>query len=116
MGSTSSSNLGADWLLEQLQAALRLHAQVEPSMFVVERLASFAPEYPLATLACLELIVQGDVIGWGIESWKRHAVPILQSALANAGTTTRARALVNELGRRGFHEYRNLLEGGGGST
>jgi hypothetical protein len=42
-------------------------------------------------------------------------MPILRSALATNETAEDARRLVNELGRRGFHEYRTLLGDGGAS-
>lgn len=105
----ASGNLGAEWLLEQLQAVLRLCPRFESSMFVVEQLGVWVVEHPRSSLACLELMVQGDNIGWGIESWKRDAVLVLRATLANAETAEAARRLVNELGRRGFHEYRALL-------
>ena len=57
-------------------------------------------------------MVQGDVIGWHIESWKKNAVTVLQASLADGRLSEGAKELVNELGRRGFHEYRPLLGGG----
>ena len=105
----AAGNLGERWLLEQLEAALRVYPRVDSSMFVVERLAALAGAHPVSALRCLELLVRGDSVGWSIDSWKRHAEFILRLGLANPETEAAARALINELGRRGFHEYRSLL-------
>jgi hypothetical protein len=85
-------------------------------MFVLERLATFATNHTDAALACLELLVQSDNILWSIDSWKKNAWIVLSSAFANASSNGRARELVNELGRRGFQEYRSLLGGGNPGT
>ena len=105
----AAGNLGAEWLLDELLAVLRLCPRIGSSMSVVERLGSWAVEHTNRSLACLKLMVHGDDIHWSIESWKRHAELVLRAALARAETAADARTLVNELGRRGFHEYRILL-------
>ena len=108
----AAGKLGDEWLLEQLASALGLCARIDSSMLVVERLATLVTQHPNRVLACLELLVRGDNIGWNIESWKRHVVVVLEATLQRGDTTERARAVVNELGRLGFHEYRVLLGGG----
>ena len=107
----AAGNLGVDWLLNQLQSALELHAQIDASMLVVEKLDELVRSHPEAVLTCLGLLIQGDRIGWDIGSWKQHAMNILRITIGNDGTSAQARALVNELGRRGFHEFRSLLDG-----
>jgi hypothetical protein len=105
----AASNLGAEWLLEHLLAGLQMHPHVEPSLSVVERLASLAPDHPVAALGCLDLMVRDDAVGWHIESWKQNAKIVLRVALADLVAKDLATKLVNELGRRGFHDYGGLL-------
>ena len=56
-------------------------------------------------------MIRGDTIGWHIESWKKHAITILRIGLADGGVANAARALIQDLGRRGFQDYRSLLSG-----
>lgn len=108
----AAGKLGDEWLLDQLASALSVCARIDSSMIVVERLGALVTQHPSRALACLELMVRGDNVGWNIESWKRHVLLVLEVTLGRADTAERARALVNELGRLGFQEYRSLLGGG----
>jgi hypothetical protein len=77
---------------------------------VVERLAHTAPAYPRDSLVCLELLVSMTTEPWTIRHWLSHIRTILQAALESRDkdVLTAAHALIEEFGRQGHHDYRDL--------
>ena len=100
-----------DWAIQQLESALNIGGETYPDDLVVERLATLALSMPLEAIRCLEAIVKGDREGWLIYDWTNHAEAILSTALqsTNREAVSAAKDLVDYLGSRGYHEFRDLL-------
>ncbi len=108
----ASAKFDTDWALEQLQAALELsEGRIEPDFRVVERLAEIAGQYPQRAVNCLRRIVQRDKEGWAVRGWGDAARTVLAAALSSAESHESAYDLVNELGARGYLEFRDLVSG-----
>jgi hypothetical protein len=78
---------------------------------VAERLAALSTSMPAETLECLQLMIEGDKEGWGIEMWREHAKTILSSALHSADPIVQqaGEEVVHRLGAMGYFEFRDLL-------
>ena len=101
-----------EWSLAQLVEALNISKKTDPEHLVVELLATLATTMPKQTLQCLEAIIKGDRDSFGIYIWIEQARIILDSAIrsGDADVAANARKLINHLGSRGHHEFRNLLQ------
>jgi hypothetical protein len=99
------------WAITKLMESLKLTGKVEPDDLVVERLTMLAAEMPVATVECLNLIVEGDKEGWNIHSWSEHARTILATSLQSTDGTARQAAenLVHRLGAQGYFAFRDLV-------
>ncbi len=109
----ASARLQDEWAVERLRQVLELtDGVIEPNRLVAERLALLASDQPSAVVACLTKMVDGDREGWRILGWREHARTILSAALSNGQEEAQssARDIINGLGERGFHEFRDLLE------
>ena len=107
-----SPTFDEDWALTQLQSALRLAGSIEVGHLVIKRLEELVAVHPTSVLGALELMVKGDREGWGLMSWKDSVREILRSALANPDDQVRRRAvdLTQELGAKGYRDFRSLLK------
>lgn len=101
-----------EWSIAQLVEALSISKKTNPEHLVVERLATLATTMPKQTLQCLEAIVKGDRESFGIYVWNEQARKILIAAIQSGEVDVAAatRKLINHLGSRGFHEFRDLLQ------
>ena len=99
------------WGIEQVFEVLKIAGSIEPDHLVVERLAELAVSMPAKAVDCLAMIVEGDKDGWAVLSWRDHARALLAATLHSADQTahTRAVELINDFGRRGYPEFRDLL-------
>jgi hypothetical protein len=101
------------WALRQLEEALRLAKNADPSMMmmVAETLASVAARRPREAVRCLEELVEADREGWGILGSEGQALTILATAMGGGDAEARetATALIHRLGRRGRLGFRDLL-------
>jgi hypothetical protein len=107
----ASKKFEDSWSVQRLLQTLQIVKRVDADMLVVERLAEFAPRFPLQVVDCLALIVEGDEEGLGILGWKRDARNALAGALGSgeAEAKKKGRELVHKLGGLGYFEFRDLL-------
>jgi hypothetical protein len=100
-----------EWALDHLQQSLqRSNGAMEPKLGTLERLVRLAEKYPSTVIDCTDMIVRAepiDVILW-VEDLKRILSIVIR--VGDADASKRARSLIQSLGVRGYHEYRELLE------
>jgi hypothetical protein len=108
----TSSKLDVNWSLNQLLDVLRLAKTVQPDFLVVERLVETASAFPRESVQALQLMIAGDVKGWGILGWSDKAKDIIRAARKSADHQARqiAEDLVNKLGSRGHFDFGAILE------
>jgi len=107
----TSRKFDDEWALAQLNTVLKLIGNLQHDFDVPERLAELAPQYPLETVECLRLMIDGAKEAWQISQWVETPRKILQAA-KESGDVTVIKAVddvVNRLGARGFFEFRDLL-------
>ncbi len=106
----NSDHFEDQWALEHLYKGLQLsHGAFEPKLGTLERLAKLADKYPRLVIQSTELIVKADfenVMLWH-DDLKKVLSTILKSGDAEAMKI--ARAIIQNLGTRGYLEYRALL-------
>jgi len=104
-----SGKFDIDWSVTMLLKALKLVPKTEPADMVIERLSEIAETYPLKSGECLRRIAEEDKEGWLLYTNEETIRKVLQFGLANPNARRRAEELINYLGSRGFHNYRDLL-------
>lgn len=99
------------WALEHLKSALEIGGEIDWEHQVIETLAEYADSSALASVECLDLILQRERERWGLELSSAPARKVLESALKSGDQTAqrRARDVVNRLAARGYHGFRDLL-------
>lgn len=99
------------WALEQMLAALRIGAAPEPDDRVMKELSRAALSDPTNALECLERFAILDIEGWRLYSYRDDVRAILAGALtvSDQSVQERAKALINRLGERGLHVFRDVL-------
>jgi hypothetical protein len=105
-------SLDEDWRMSRLLEVLRLTAgRIEPEQQVAEKLVQVAQRYPLQSVQCLTLMVEGAQESWQLYGWEKHVRATLQAALASGSQDAQDAAvdLINTLGEKGHHEFRDLL-------
>jgi len=107
----TSEKFADDWSLQMLLRVLRLTGKIEGGMDVVKILAGLSPQFPFESVACLDLMIQGDRDEWvliGVEAEAREAIKTaLDSGQHDAVVT--AHRLVEVLIAKGQYEFRSLL-------
>jgi hypothetical protein len=85
--------------------------KVLPEMDVVKRLSELCPRYPVESVACLRLIIEGDTDGWILLGIENDARALLSQALAgnHPDGALSAKRLVEELIAKGQFSFRTLL-------
>jgi hypothetical protein len=94
-----------------LLRVLRLTRKIEGGMDVVKILAGLSSRFPFESVACLDLMIQGDRDEWVLIGVEAEAREVIKTAL-NSGqhdAVVAARRLVELLIARGQYEFRNLL-------
>lgn len=99
------------WAITQLKEALRIGGKTDPDQMVIEHLAELAPTIPSETVQCVEAMMKNEHEGWRISGWRNHAWTILASAIRSPDREAAyiAKRLVNDFGRKGYWEFRELL-------
>lgn len=113
----ASAKFDDTWTLDQLTQVLNLRpSEIVPRMrgvdrLVAERLARLVENNPRQVVGCLRLMVEGDVEGWRLRSWREQIRTILATAIQSGDAEARQVAvdLVHRLGARGYFEFRDLL-------
>lgn len=108
----ASGQLSNKWALQRLLDVLNLtDGVIQFDSAVAERLALLAFEHPSIAVACLAKMVEGDREGWHILGWQKHARKTLSTALSSSDEEAQssARDIIDGLGERGNHEFRDLL-------
>ena len=108
----SSGELGDSWLLRQLETTLQICGRTAIDHEVVAHLASFAVKYPVETVRCLGMLVDGAEDEWQIHHWASNMESVLAAALrgGNDEADQAARQLIHRLGARGFLRFGSLLD------
>ena len=108
----SSGELGDSWLLSQLEATLQIYGRTAIDHQVVEHLASLAVQYPVETVRCLGMLVDGVEDEWQIHHWASNMESVLAAALRSGDDEAiqPATALIHRLGASGFLRFKSLLD------
>jgi hypothetical protein len=107
----TSEKFDESWSVRTLLAALRLSKKILPEMDVMTRLDEICPRYPVESVECLRLIIEGDKEGWILLGVEDGARAILRQVLASNHPegALAARRLVEELIAKGNFGFRSLL-------
>lgn len=107
-----SEKFDEQWVGEQLILVLELCHEIKPEESVVEFLSKISMDFPLISTKCLGLIVKYNQNSMNIYLWKEHARSILSNALHsnNENAIELAKQVIDNLGRKGFIDFRELLD------
>jgi hypothetical protein len=99
------------WSIAELRDVLQLVGNVDSYSGALERLGELAPTMPALAVECLGMIIDADRERWHIDLWRDPARTILAVARRNDDPAVRqaAKDVINLLGSRGFHSFRDLL-------
>jgi len=102
-----------DWCLDQILQITTLQPALQPEGDIMEKLASLAVRNPAKAVTCADRMVRGDREGWRLSGWQTALSALLQAALSSSDSDVQAAAkgLIEHLGRRGFLDFGNLLDG-----
>ncbi|MEH2338206.1 hypothetical protein [Nostoc sp.] len=106
-----SAKFDDSWAIAQIKQILELVGKVAPDFLLLERLAILADTIPESTAECLELMIKKDKSGWGIYGWRDETKTILSKAFQSSSDKARKTAenIIQELGKGGHWQYRDLL-------
>ncbi|MBD2341446.1 hypothetical protein H6G64_31340 [Calothrix sp. FACHB-156] len=106
-----SAKFDDSWAISQVKQILELVGKVAPDFLLLERLAILVDTIPESVAECLELMIKKDKSGWGIYGWRDETKTILSKAIQSTSDKARKTAenIIQELGKRGHWEYRDLL-------
>jgi hypothetical protein len=98
------------WAIAELNNALEISKWAEPDLFVVQRLAKLASDYPEIAIKCLGYMVEGAKEEWALSSWGLPIRTIIIAARQSDEVTRQAAfELVNRLAARDHTEFMDLL-------
>lgn len=98
------------WAIAELKNALEISKWAEPALFVVQRLATLAPDHPDTAVQCLAYMVEGAKEEWALSSWGLPIRTIIAAARRSDPDSKQAAiGLIHRLGARGHVEFRDLL-------
>lgn len=97
------------WSLDRLNRLVSIDPKAEPHHLIMRRLAKvYSADLP-RSVRIVEALVNGDVEGWRVSSWKNEAKVVLQAGLkASPDVRLRADLVVDRLIRRGYDEFADL--------
>jgi hypothetical protein len=74
-------------------------------------LAELAVAMPTKAAGCLAKILEGDKDGLDVLSWRNHARALFAAGIHSGDQAARTRSveLIQDLGQRGYAEFRDLL-------
>ncbi|MFX0008955.1 MAG: hypothetical protein ACFE9R_01460 [Candidatus Hermodarchaeota archaeon] len=99
------------WTIAQLEATLSLTGGiVKPVHKIIKILPGYAEEFPLKTINALLKIIKADIKGWYVSLYREDLYSILQQTMQSGDKKAieLADELINFLGSKGIHEYREL--------
>ncbi len=96
------------WLLRCLADVLRGGTIVEGGSFLLKKLANFAKKNPGEVLQALRLYLLNDESGSHIYTWREEVRTVLTACAKHEPARPAVRTIVNELGARGLHDFRDL--------
>ncbi len=106
----NSNHFDDQWALEHIHKSLQLsHGEFDPKLGTLERFARLAEKYPKLVVHSTQLIVSADfenVILWH-DDLKKILSTVLKSGDAEAMKV--ARSIIQNMGAKGYLEYRSLL-------
>lgn len=107
----SSGRFDENWAINTLLKVLNLAESIEPVHLVVQRLAETVVLLPVESLAALKMIIKYSDNDYRIYGYQDHIKQILKIAMHNESNDVRQAAIeiINMLGVKGFHQYRELL-------
>ena len=105
----ASGRFDPDWAFTQLRTVLQLGREAEPDYMVIKTLDALARGYPVETVRCLKMMIEGDIQGLTIYSEQDSIRAILRAALDNPGAHADAVRSINQLASLGFIEFKDLL-------
>lgn len=107
----SSARFDDNWAINTLLKVLKLARSIEPAHLVVERLAETVILLPVESLAALKMIINISDNDYHIYGYQDHTEQILKIAMHSEIKDVRRAAIeiINMLGIKGFHQYRELL-------
>lgn len=105
----ASDSFKFEWRAQNLIAARDLAGATDDDYDVVEALKAHAASHPKLALDVLAAVVRSDRNGWGRHMWKDDAREVIRIVLAKPETAEAARILLNELGARGYLDFRDLM-------
>jgi hypothetical protein len=99
------------WSLEKLREYVERAPFPEPHYRIPKRLAEDAELSPATVLSIIEKVIEADSEGWRTHGWQKEITQILSVAMKtdDKDTKTRATALINRLGRKGWISLGELL-------
>lgn len=102
------------WAVKQLLEVLSLAKKIDPDWLVLEKLATLAEAMPKEGVQCISLMIEGDLEGWKITSWRQELRAILSTIIRDGDTIASHKAtdVVHRLGAKGYLEFRDLLSPG----
>jgi hypothetical protein len=100
-----------EWRLRQLLDVLRLTGgRIDHAWRVLDTLEGLADPFPSEALTAVRLLSRPIDETWEIHAGRDHIERILTIGLSNRGTRALAESLANELGARGYPEFRSILK------
>jgi hypothetical protein len=107
----SAEGLDLEWRLQQLLSVLEGVGRVEPEYEVVEKLVPLAADHSRSVAQATLLLVRADPGSWWVHGSMDEVRAILDATVESEDEQARAlaRDAVDELGRRGFLNFRDLL-------
>jgi hypothetical protein len=108
-----SGKFNDTWAIEQLMIAIELAGKIEPEHSVLKHLSKIAAEMPLPVVECLDkILVKNENEPRSITlSRSDETRNILEIAINSDNTKAKKVAidLINSIGARGYHGYRDLI-------
>ncbi|NOU28688.1 MAG: hypothetical protein HOO96_12345 [Polyangiaceae bacterium] len=98
--------LPREWLLKHLRAVLEAGALVAGGSFILKRLAGWAGQDAHEIALCVRRILENDENGSYAYVWREELRAVLVAI--RPGDPVGVSAIVNDLGKRGIHDFRDL--------
>ncbi|MFG0243665.1 MAG: hypothetical protein ACF8R9_12835 [Phycisphaerales bacterium JB054] len=99
------------WAIERLEEFIQAAPNAEPDDLIVEQLAQVCHIDPFRSARIIQMLINADSERWRVLGWKDDGKKVLRAAIAAGGDARSvAHQAIDQLGRRGFLEFGDLLE------
>lgn len=107
-----SNKFDPEWVIDQIILILKYVKRIEPDYIVSRYLSTYFDVNPLKVLECVQLVFEGDKIGWAVHTWSDNTVHILKEGLKNDDEHIAKKAddIRNFLITKGYKQFRELKE------